>query len=307
MSAKRVKPFLKWAGGKSRVAKQIASFFPSAFNQYYEPFLGSGAVYFEVSPREGCLNDLNSALINTYTCVKKNPDELIEALLILQDEYYSYTNTEQQQVMYLEKRREYNILNASHKETPSTEVSALFIFLNKTGFNGMYRENSRGEYNIPFGRHARPLICDANNIRAVSNDLKRIRLMSGSYVQAIRAAQKGDLVYLDPPYYPIKPPTASFTEYQAGGFSHADQIALLDAYRELSNRGCYVVMSNSACKEIEELYQDFNLYKIQVGRAINSKPQHRGKIDEFVITNFDVNGHTPIGIRKGGSGKGFNR
>jgi DNA adenine methylase len=279
----KAKPFLKWAGGKSRVTKEISSFFPTNFIRYYEPFLGSAALYFAVSPREGRLNDLNKALIDTYIVVRDNVESLITELTKIQDEYYSCTSNERKKKYYLELRAEFNSILVSL----STRKSALFIFLNKTGFNGMYRENKSGQYNIPFGKHDRPLICDQANLYAVSGDLKKISLTSTSYQSAIRDAMPKDLVYLDPPYYPLNP-TSNFTEYQAGGFTIKDQIELRDAFRELDRKGCYVVMSNSSCKEIDDLYSGYNIARIRVSRAINSKANKRGKIDEVVITNFNV-------------------
>lgn len=282
---KRVKahPFIKWAGGKSRVVVRIKSFFPKDFNSYYEPFLGSAALYFAVSPRKGRLNDLNRALIDTYKVVRDNVEVLIVELTKIQDEYYNLDNIELKKEYYLARRVEFNAIS-----TPSsTRKSALFIFLNKTGFNGMYRENRSGQYNIPFGKHDHPLICDEVNLRTVSGDLQDIDLTSTSYQDAIHDAKSGDLVYLDPPYYPLTN-TSNFTEYQAGGFTVDDQIKLRDIFRELDKRGCYVVMSNSACSEIDDLYKGYNIARIKVARAINSKSNMRGKIDEVIITNFDA-------------------
>lgn len=274
-------PFLKWAGGKSRVVPQLLELFPKEkFNSYYEPFLGGGAVYFAISPKEGRLNDKNKTLIATYKAVRDNPTKLINELMCIQDEYLNLPDIEKKKEYYLGRRQEFNsILKNSPKR------AALFIFLNKTGFNGMYRENRTGGYNIPFGKQARPLICDKENIQRVSKDLQRIDLTSTSYKDALDGAGPGDFVYLDPPYYPLSK-TSSFTEYQAGGFSTQDQIELRDVFRELDRRGCLVMMSNSACKEIKELYSEFHIFTIKVGRAINAKGGDRGKIDEYVVTNY---------------------
>lgn len=278
----KARPFIKWAGGKSRVAVRIKSFFPKDFNAYYEPFLGSAALYFAVSPRTGRLNDSNRALIDTYKVVRDNVEELIVELKIIQSEYYSLASIDLKKEYYLARRVEFNVVHTRL----STRKSALFIFLNKTGFNGMYRENKSGQYNIPFGKHDHPLICDEANLRAVSSDLQDIDLTSTSYEDAIRDAKSGDLVYLDPPYYPLTD-TSKFTEYQAGGFTIPDQIKLRDIFRELDEKGCYVVMSNSALDKVYTLYEGYNIAHIQVARAINSKTNKRGKIDEVIITNFD--------------------
>jgi DNA adenine methylase len=276
-------PFVKWAGGKSRVVNHIKNFFPEDFNSYYEPFLGSAALYFAVSPRKGRLNDLNKALIQTYKVVRESVESLIVELTKIQDEYFLLTNIESKKDYYLKRREEFNSISTFS----SVRRSALFIFLNKTGFNGMYRENKSGQYNIPFGKHDHPLICDESNLRLVSSDLSEIDLTSTSYEEAIRDVKPKDLVYLDPPYYPLTN-TSNFTEYQAGGFTVEDQAKLRDVFQELDKKGCYVVMSNSACEEIDELYADFNINRIQVARAINSKTNMRGKIDEVIITNFSV-------------------
>lgn len=276
----KAKPFLKWAGGKSRVVKQILELFPENFNSYYEPFLGSAAMYFAVSPQHGRLNDSNTALIATYITLRDHPHKLISELESLQSEYYSLPSIEAKKDYYLRRRHEFNSTNRK-----SVRKSALFIFLNKTGFNGMYRENSKGEYNIPFGRHEKPLICDKDNLLIVSVDLQDIDLTSTSYENAFKDAKKGDLIYLDPPYYPLSK-TSNFTEYQAGGFGIKDQIKLRDVFNELSQKGCYVIMSNSACTEIRELYFHYNISEIQVARAINSKAGKRGKIKEYVIKNY---------------------
>ena len=288
---KVAKPFVKWAGGKSRVADEIASYFPdkALFGRYYEPFLGSAALYFKVSPQKGRLNDKNKTLINTYLSVKQDPDGLIKELLNLQKQYFSLNTESDKKQMYLEKRDEFNLC----KTQTSLKSSALFIFLNKTGFNGMYRENLSGNYNIPFGRHNKPLICDADNIRVVSSHLKDIDLTSGSYEEAVKDAKKGDLVYLDPPYYPLTSQETNFNEYQAGGFGVKDQEELRDVYKDLADRGCYVVMSNSNCDEIKKLYKDFNIQYIKVARAINSNGKKRNKIDEVVITNFTLKDGKP--------------
>jgi len=283
VAQQKARPFVKWAGGKSRVVAQIQNFFPREFNSYFEPFLGSAALYFAVSPRKGRLNDLNKALINTYIVVRDDVEGLIVDLNEIQLEYYKYVELEEKRDYYMERRAEFNNLSAH-----STRKSALFIFLNKTGFNGMYRENRAGQYNIPFGKHKHPLICDEANLRLVSKDLRAVDLTSTSYKDAIKDVKSGDLVYLDPPYYPLTT-TSNFTEYQAGGFTVQDQVELRNIFRELNKKGCYVVMSNSACSEIEELYEGFSISRIQVARAINSKANKRGKIDEVVITNFKVN------------------
>lgn len=275
----KAKPFLKWAGGKSRIAQQITGFFPADFNRYFEPFLGSGAVYFAVSPQKGLLNDLNKYLIGTYEIIRDRPDELIRELKMIDDKYHSLTNLEEKADFYYASREQYNKQNKMN-----LNKAALFIFLNKAGFNGMYRENSKGEYNIPFGKHDKCLIADAENILKVSSDLKDITFTSGDYKDALRTAQKGDLVYLDPPYVPVSK-TAKFTQYQKEGFNYDEHIKLRDLALKLHDRGCYVVISNSSCSESRQLYENetFNVYTIEITRLI-----HRSKkvVPEIVVTNF---------------------
>jgi DNA adenine methylase len=276
----QARPFLKWAGGKSKVITQLLELFPSSFDSYYEPFLGGGALYFAISPQSGRLNDLNHVLIDTYIALRDNPDSLIKRLDKIQTMYYKLETIDAKRSFYLDKRDKFNMIKNN-----SVEKSALFIFLNKAGFNGMYRENRAGKYNIPFGNHVHPLISDKNNLRKVSDVLKNIDITCLNYEDALLGVSKNDLVYLDPPYYPLSS-TSKFTEYQAGGFSVNDQIKLRDVFKELSDKGCFVMMSNSACKEVRELYSEFNIFEVDVARSINSKAVKRGKIKEYVITNY---------------------
>ena len=277
----KAKPFLKWAGGKSRIAKQIASFFPSNFTHYYEPFLGSGAVYFEISPQKGLLNDLNKNLIGTYELIRDRPDELLAELDEINIAYHSLESLEEKAVYYYDARTHYNIL-----DTVSIEKAALFIFLNKAGFNGMYRENSKGEYNIPFGKHVKCLISDRNNILEVSKNIQGIKFTSGDYKAALGEAKSGDLVYLDPPYVPVSK-TSDFTQYQKEGFNYDEQKKLRDLALELHERGCHIVISNSSCKESKDLYKDpiFNIHEVEITRLIH---RSRKTVPEIVVTNYTV-------------------
>lgn len=276
----RARPFLKWAGGKSRLSKQITDFFPKNFDRYFEPFLGGGAIYFAISPREGVLNDLNKYLIGTYEIIRDNPYGLINKLKSISEIYHSLSSIEMKSDYYYKARAQYNSIHSVN-----LDKAALFIFLNKAGYNGMYRENSKGEYNIPFGKHEKCLICDEANLLRVANDLKDIKFTSTDYKDALKAAKRGDLIYLDPPYFPLSK-TAKFTEYQAGGFSVREQEVLKGIYDDLHSKGCYVMMSNSYCDEIRDMYADYNLNVIEVGRTINSKKGERGKIKEYVVTNY---------------------
>lgn len=279
----QARPFVKWAGGKARLIDQILYYFPSSFNSYYEPFLGGGSLYFSISPQKGRLNDLNSTLIFVYRTIRDDCAHIVKDLLDLQSDYYALESLDEKATYYYERRSEFN---STHAQT--VRKASLFIFLNKTGFNGMYRENSKGEYNIPFGKHARPMICDVENLNRVSDVLKEIDITNGHYFEAISDAKAGDFVYLDPPYVPLNP-TSSFTEYQAGGFTEDDQIQLRDAFVELTQRGCFVMMSNSTSPIVEELYKDFYFNTISAARVINAQGMKRGKINEYIITNYDPN------------------
>jgi DNA adenine methylase len=280
---KKARPLVKWAGGKTRVVPQILEFFPVEFERYYEPFLGGGALYFSISPQNGCLNDINCVLIEAYLHIRDDVNELISDLAKIQEHYYSLSSMEGKSDYYYEQRQVFNGLNIK-----SLHRSALFIFLNKTGFNGMYRENSSGGFNIPFGKRKQPIICDSENLKLVSDVLKQIDIKCGTYEEALKAAKASDFIYLDPPYEPING-TSNFTEYQAGGFLKDDQRKLSKVYRELSDKGCLVMMSNSTADLVYELYADFYINKITVSRGINASKSGRGKIEELIITNYNPN------------------
>lgn len=227
------------------------------------------------------MNDKNCVLIEAYLHIRDDLNKLILDLTKIEKEYYSLLTLEEKAEYYYEQRIEFNTLSKK-----SLHRSALFIFLNKTGYNGMYRENSMGEYNIPFGKRKQPIICDKDNLRLVSDVLKQIDIKCGSYDKALTEAVAGDFIYLDPPYEPINP-TSNFTQYQAGGFVQDDQKKLAEVYRELSEKGCLVMMSNSTAELIYELYSEFFLNKITVSRGINATKSVRSKIEELIITNYE--------------------
>jgi DNA adenine methylase len=227
------------------------------------------------------LNDKNCVLIESYLHIRDDLNELILDLSKIEKEYYSLLTLEEKAEYYYEQRKQFNLLNMK-----SLHRSALFIFLNKTGYNGMYRENSSGGYNIPFGKRKQPIICDKENLKLVSDVLKQIDVKCGSYEDALTEAVAGDFIYLDPPYEPLNR-TSNFTEYQAGGFVQEDQRKLAEIYRGLSEKGCLVMMSNSTAKLIYELYSEYFINKITVSRGINATKSIRGKIEELIITNYE--------------------
>ena len=273
------KPFVKWVGGKRQLLKQfreLGLYPPEAFNPmtstYHEPFVGGGAVFFDLLPKNAKLSDLNSELVITYNVIKSGVDELIESLQkhIYNKEYYLKVRAEKVE------------------DLSEIEVASRFIFLNHTGFNGLYRVNKSGQFNVPFGRYSSPVICDEDNLRRVSNALRDTIITHQDYKNVLKAARSGDFIYFDPPYYPISA-TSSFTSYTAEGFLEKEQAELRDTFVKLHEKGCFVMLSNSDTPFINKLYSGLNgitINKITAGRAINSKGTGRGKITEVLITNY---------------------
>ena len=273
------KPFVKWVGGKRQLLRQfreLGLYPPEDFNPitntYYEPFVGGGAVFFDLLPKNAELSDLNNELVTTYNVIKNNVDELIKTLQkhIYDKEYY------------LEVRAK------KIEDLSDIEVASRFIFLNRTGFNGLYRVNKSGQFNVPFGRYNNPVICDEDNLRRVSDALQDVTITHQDYKNVLKTAKSGDFIYLDPPYYPINA-TSSFTSYTAEGFLEKEQTELRDTFVKLHKKGCFVMLSNSDTPFINELYSGLDgitINKITAGRAINSKGSGRGKITEVLVTNY---------------------
>ena len=275
------RPFVKWVGGKRQLLKQfreLGLYPPEAFNPitstYHEPFVGGGAVFFDLLPKNAKLSDLNNELVITYNVIKNNVEELIKSLQkhIYDKEYY------------LEVRAK-KVENLS-----DVEIASRFIFLNRTGFNGLYRVNKSGQFNVPFGRYSNPVICDEDNLRRVSDVLQDVVITHQDYKNVLGTAKSGDFIYFDPPYYPINI-TSSFTSYTVEGFLEKEQTELRDTFVKLHERGCFVMLSNSDTPFINELYSELegvSINKIIAGRAINSKGSKRGKINEVLITNYQA-------------------
>lgn len=275
----KAEPFLKWAGGKGQLLNQFDALFPKNYNRYYEPFLGSGAVFFHLRPAKAVLNDINPNLVAAYRHIQTQLDELLIILHSLRQKYHAQPPQEQEQTYY-QLRTRYNTLSAG-----SLEKTALLIFLNKTGYNGLYRESKKGGFNVPFGRYDNPAIFDENNLRAVSVELHGVTLLNTGFKEAVSSAQDGDFIYFDPPYVPLSK-TASFTSYTSLDFSLADQHELAKTLKEVSGRGVLFMLSNAATDTARELYKDFNRYEVLASRAINSNPNSRDKIAELVVTNY---------------------
>jgi DNA adenine methylase len=275
------KPFVKWVGGKRQLLKQfkeLGLYPPDHFdpnnNRYFEPFVGGGAVFFDLLPHKAFLSDMNFELVTTYTVIRDDVEALIKSL-----RKHPYNKE------YFLKIRAKKV----EKLTP-LQVASRFIYLNRTCFNGMYRVNSRGEFNVPFGQYSNPQICDAENLRKVSKSLQGVSIVHQDYKQAVKKAKKGDFVYFDPPYHPLTE-TASFTSYTKEDFGKKDQVELRDTFLELHKKGCYVMLSNSNAEFINEIYGELKkhgvkVHKVDASRAINSDASGRGKIKEVLITNY---------------------
>lgn len=266
------RPFLKWAGGKSRLIGQYIRYFPRNYRNYYEPFLGGGAIFFYLRPRPSILTDINSDLITTYCCVRDKLQELI--FLLKEHECYH-------------SRDYYYRLRANPGNT-DLEVAARFIYLNRTCFNGLYRVNSKGEFNVPLGRYNNPKICQIDVLFSASELLQDAEVRVADFEQVLNYAQSSDdFVYLDPPYHPISN-TSYFTAYSRDSFSELDQKRLRDSCAELASRGVKVMISNSDCQFIREIYSEinFNIHSIKATRAINSNVKKRGIINELIITSY---------------------
>lgn len=277
--ANKPKPFVKWVGGKRQLLKQFRRmnlYPPEKFNprtgRYFEPFVGGGAVFFDLLPEKAFLSDLNSELVATYNVIKNDVEFLIKHLK-------QHRNT-----------KEYFIKTRAQKigKLTDIEIASRFIYLNRTCFNGLYRVNSNGDFNVPFAGNKNPLICDEINLRKISKSLKFVEIKNQDYKEILKKAKKGDFVYLDPPYYPISK-TSSFTSYTKESFLKKEQLELRDTFVELHKRGCFVMLSNSDTPFINKIYSDIrgvNIAKVQAGRMINSKASGRGKITEVLVTNY---------------------
>jgi len=264
-------PFLKWAGGKRSLLQSYAPYFPEYddISRYFEPFLGGGAVFFYLQHPKSFLSDINAELIEVYQVVKSKVEELIAALS-------SYAN---------EEEFFYKVRSRDPASLDEIDRVARFIYLNKTCYNGLYRVNSKGEFNVPFGRYRNPLICDKEALRAASLALSKAVLRCTDFEDALSICENGDLIYLDPPYNPLTT-TANFTSYTSDGFGEDDQVRLADVYRDLDRRGCFLMLSNSDTPLIRKLYKKYRQIEVKAPRAINSNPKKRGKITELLITNF---------------------
>ncbi len=273
------RPLVKWVGGKSQLLNQLESNFPKKFNTYFEPFFGGGAVFFMLSPEKAYINDINETLVQTYATIKSNPRKVISSLKKLQKEYDS-RNQEDRKILFLEIRQKYNALPLG-----STQRVPYLIFLNKTCYNGLYRENSKGGFNVPFGNYLKPKIVDEENLLTISKLLEHTTITNTDFKNAVRNAKKGDFIYFDPPYYPLNV-TSNFTDYSGNGFTAIDQERLRDVFIELDKKGCFIMLSNSNTDFIRKLYKGYKIKEVNARRAINCKGYGRGEIKELLILNY---------------------
>lgn len=277
-------PFVKWAGGKGQLLDQFESLFPTHFNKYVEPFVGGGAVFFHLynQGRTGdgvILNDLNEQLMNCYRVIRDQIDELIEEL-----HRHEPHKTEK---AYFYKIRGWD-RSPGFKERSQVERAARTIFLNRTCYNGLYRVNSRGQFNVPFGSYKNPTICDEDNLRSVGQALQGVELRTEDFERCVEWASLGDFVYLDPPYHPLSE-TASFTSYTRDDFGEADQRRLAEVFRRLDRKGCFVMLSNSCTSFVRRLYDEYRQQvEVSARRAISCKGDGRGNISELVILNYQT-------------------
>lgn len=293
-----VKPFLKWAGGKGQLIKEIEKYYPfenSNITKYAEPFVGGGAVLFDILSKynleEIYISDINAELINTYVIIREHIEELISLLNKYQSEYIPL-ETEERKSYYLTKRERFNDLKVNGNKSENIEKAALMIFLNKTCFNGLYRVNKKGLFNVPMGAYKNPLVCDEKNLRAVSEKLQNVKIVCGDYKKSDDFIDENTFVYFDPPYRPLTE-TASFTAYTENLFDDEKQIELANFVKRMSDKGARVVVSNSDPKNANEeddffdkIYAIHKIKRVEATRMINCNSDSRGKIKELLISNF---------------------
>ncbi len=270
---KQTYPIIKWAGGKRQLLCELLNNMPSVYNKYFEPFIGGGALFFEIHPQNGYILDINEELINLYLIVKNYVEELIEDLKhhINSKEYFLY-------IRNLDRTIEY-------KKLSNIQRASRLMYLNRTCFNGLYRVNSKGEFNVPFGKYKNPRIIDKDNLINCSNLLQNTIIKNADFSKILNDVKKGDFVYLDPPYAPLNK-TSSFTSYTKDGFNLDMQEKLKLFCDELTSKEVLFMLSNSDTPIINDLYKNYEIKKIFASRAINSKSNGRGKITEILVKNY---------------------
>lgn len=293
-----VKPFLKWAGGKGQLLSEIEKYYPfenGKITKYAEPFVGGGAVLFDILSKydleEVYISDINAELINTYQIVRDDVNNLIKMLYSIQNDFIPL-DTEKRKAYYLAKRERFNDLKVNGDKSINFEKAALMIFLNRTCFNGLFRVNRKGLFNVPMGAYKNPVICDEKNLRAVSDKLQKITIVCGDYRESAAFIDEKTFVYFDPPYRPITD-TANFTAYTENLFNDEEQIELAKFVDIMHKKGAKVVISNSDPKNsnteddfFDNIYASHKIRRVEATRMINCNSEARGKIRELIISNF---------------------
>lgn len=277
MSDASIAPFVKWAGGKRQLIPQIRERMPKQFNNYFEPFVGGGAVIFELQPEHAVINDINKALINAYQMIREHPQEFLQEINRLDTEMW-----EDGKEYYYSLREHYN--DKLMKEEFDVELAALFVFINKHCFNGLYRVNGKGLFNVPYNNSRRTSV-EEKSILAISDYLKKVTIITGDFEEACKNASKGDFVFIDSPYAPLNP--TSFESYTKEGFDIESHRRLAELYDELTARGCYCMLTNHNTELINDLYgnKGYNIEVVSVKRLINSDASNRVG-EEVIICNY---------------------
>ena len=277
----KAKPFVKWAGGKRQIIDELKKYIPDEFNTYYEPFIGGGALLFELAPKKAVINDSNAELMNVYQ-VLCDDSKFKKMCRVLNN--YEANHSED---FFYEIRNKDKNKNTFNRLSDYTRA-ARTIYLNKACFNGLYRVNSKNEFNVPFGKKSKVNTYDGNNLITVSNYLTMndIKILNKDFEEVLKDAKKGDFVYFDPPY---DSDNNIFTSYTEEGFGKEEQRRLAKVFKELDQKGVYVMLSNHNTTLINELYKDYHIHVIEAKRNINSNGKKRGKVEEVIITNFTKN------------------
>lgn len=273
------KPFVKWAGGKRQIIDKLKQYAPDEYNTYYEPFVGGGALLFELSPKKAVINDYNEELMNVFKCIK---DETKFSKMCTELNRYEVAHSEE---FYYEMRSK-DKEKAKYLKMPDYKKAARTIYLNKACFNGLYRVNKNNEFNVPFGKKTKVNTYDGQNLGIIHSYLNfnDITIQSIDFEESVKSAKKGDFIYFDPPY---DSETSTFNDYTENGFGKEEQVRLARVYKELADKGCYVMLSNHNTNLIKELYKDYNIHHIEAKRNINSNGKKRGKVEEVIITNYE--------------------
>ncbi|NLM11756.1 MAG: DNA adenine methylase [Clostridiaceae bacterium] len=272
-----VAPVLKWVGGKRQLLKDIKKHIPSQYSTYYEPFLGGGAVLFALQPNRAVVNDISEELINVYTVIRDNIEELIEDL-----------KKHKNEACYFYEIRELDRDKKKYSQLSNVKKASRIIYLNKTCYNGLFRVNQQGEFNSPFGRYKNPNIVNEETLRAVSNyfNKAKITFKCQDFEEAVKGIRKGSFVYFDPPYDPVSD-SANFTGYNKGGFGRDEQIRLKNLCDKLNSRNIKFLLSNSATDFILDLYKEYNITIVKAKRAVNSRGDKRGEVNEVLVKNYE--------------------